>query len=90
VNLGGGLPPSFGLRNGDCDNTRATGQQCQTLVGSARLVAVFAADVEGYGRLMGVDEVGTLKGLTQWRAMLDKLIAVQRPHREHGGRLCPC
>jgi hypothetical protein len=27
-----------------------------------RLVAVFAADVEGYSRLMGADEVGTLKG----------------------------
>ena len=31
---------------------------------SRRLVAVFAADVEGYSRLMGADEVGTLKGLT--------------------------
>jgi adenylate cyclase len=29
-----------------------------------RLMAVFAADVEGYSRLMGADEVGTLKGLT--------------------------
>ena len=27
-----------------------------------KLVAVFAADVEGYSRLMGADEVGTLKG----------------------------
>ncbi len=27
-----------------------------------RLIAVFAADVEGYSRLMGADEVGTLKG----------------------------
>jgi adenylate cyclase len=26
---------------------------------SRRLVAVFAADVEGYSRLMGADEVGT-------------------------------
>jgi adenylate cyclase len=31
---------------------------------SRRLVAVFAADVKGYSRLMGTDEVGTLKGLT--------------------------
>ena len=30
-----------------------------------KLVAVFAADVEGYSRLMGADEVGTLKGLTE-------------------------
>ena len=29
---------------------------------SRRLVAVFAADVEGYSRLMGADEVGTLRG----------------------------
>src|SRR3974390_477794 len=39
------------------------------------LVAVFAADVEGYSRLMGADEVGTLKGLTERRAILDRLIA---------------
>jgi adenylate cyclase len=32
---------------------------------SRKLVAVFAADVEGYSRLMGADEVGTLKGLTE-------------------------
>jgi adenylate cyclase len=43
-----------------------------------RLVAVFAADVEGYSRLMGADEVGTLKGLTERRAILDRFIAEQR------------
>jgi adenylate cyclase len=48
---------------------------------SRRLVAVFAADVEGYSRLMGSDEVGTLKGLTERRAILDKLI------EDHGGRI---
>jgi adenylate cyclase len=48
---------------------------------SRRLVAVFAADVEGYSRLMGADEVGTLKGLTERRAILDKLIA------QHRGRI---
>jgi TolB-like protein/class 3 adenylate cyclase len=48
---------------------------------SRRLVAVFAADVEGYSRLMGADEVGTLKGLTERRTILDKLIG------EHGGRI---
>ena len=36
-----------------------------------KLVAVFAADVEGYSRLMGTDEVGTLKGLTERRAILE-------------------
>src|SRR6516165_1703470 len=46
-----------------------------------RLVAVFAADVEGYSRLMCADEVGTLKGLTERRAILDRLIG------EHGGRI---
>jgi adenylate cyclase len=48
---------------------------------SRRLVAVFAADVEGYSRLMGADEVGTLKGLTERRAILDGLIG------EHRGRI---
>jgi adenylate cyclase len=45
---------------------------------SRRLVAVFAADVEGYSRLMGADEVGTLKGLTERRAILDRIIAERR------------
>ncbi len=48
---------------------------------SRRLVAVFAADVEGYSRLMGADEVGTLKGLTERRAILDAAIA------QHRGRI---
>jgi adenylate cyclase len=48
---------------------------------SRRLVAVFAADVEGYSRLMGSDEVGTLKGLTERRAILDRIIG------DHGGRI---
>jgi adenylate cyclase len=48
---------------------------------SRRLVAVFAADVEGYSRLMGADEVGTLKGLTERRTILDRFI------RDHRGRI---
>jgi adenylate cyclase len=48
---------------------------------SRRLVAVFAADVEGYSRLMGADEVGTLQGLTARRAILDRIIG------EHRGRI---
>lgn len=43
-----------------------------------RLVAIFAADVEGYSRLMGADEVGTLRDLTQRRGVLDGLIAAHR------------
>ena len=46
-----------------------------------RLAAILAADVEGYSRLMGSDEVGTLKGLTARRAILDKAIA------DHRGRI---
>jgi adenylate cyclase len=42
--------------------------------GSRRLVAVFAADVESYSRLMGADEVGTLRGLTERRAILDRIM----------------
>src|SRR6266699_485660 len=45
---------------------------------SRRLVAVCAADVEGYSRLMGADEVGTLNGLTERRAILDRFIGEYR------------
>jgi class 3 adenylate cyclase len=45
---------------------------------SRRVVAVFAADVEGYSRLMGADEVGTLRGLTERRAILDRIIEEYR------------
>src|SRR6201998_734680 len=53
----------------------------EPLAVSRRLVAVFAADVEGYSRLMGADEVGTLKGLTERRAILARIIG------EHRGRI---
>ena len=43
-----------------------------------RLAAILAADVEGYSRLMGADEVGTLRNLTLRRAILDGLIASHR------------
>lgn len=46
-----------------------------------RLAAIFAADVEGYSRLMGADEVATLDALTARRVVLDGLIAA------HGGRI---
>src|SRR6476620_12677595 len=46
-----------------------------------KLIAVFAADVEGYSRLMGTDEVGTLKGLSEGRAIRDRFIG------EHRGRI---
>jgi TolB-like protein/class 3 adenylate cyclase len=43
-----------------------------------RLVAILAADVEGYSRLMGANEVETLQALTQRRTILDGLIASHR------------
>jgi TolB-like protein/Tfp pilus assembly protein PilF len=46
-----------------------------------RLAAIFAADVEGYSRLMGADEVATLDALTERREILDGLIV------NHGGRI---
>ena len=43
-----------------------------------KLAAIFAADVEGYSRLMGRDEVGTLRTLTAYRVVVDRLIASHR------------
>ncbi|HWX33649.1 MAG TPA: adenylate/guanylate cyclase domain-containing protein [Steroidobacteraceae bacterium] len=43
-----------------------------------KLSAIFAADVEGYSRLMGRDEVGTLRTLTAYRVIIDRLIASHR------------
>ena len=43
-----------------------------------KLSAIFAADVKGYSRLMGRDEVGTLRTLTAYRAVIDRLIASHR------------
>jgi class 3 adenylate cyclase len=42
-----------------------------------KLSAIFAADVEGYSRLMGRDEVGTLRTLTAYR-VIDRLIGSHR------------
>jgi adenylate cyclase len=46
-----------------------------------KLTAILAADVAGYSRLMGADEVGTLHRLTACRAIVDGLIA------DHRGRI---
>jgi TolB-like protein/DNA-binding winged helix-turn-helix (wHTH) protein len=43
-----------------------------------KLAAIFAADVEGYSRLMGQDEIGTLRRLTACRTILDGRIAAHR------------
>jgi adenylate cyclase len=46
-----------------------------------RLAAVLAADVAGYSRLMGLDEVGTARALREHRVVTDALVT------KHGGRL---
>jgi TolB-like protein len=47
-----------------------------------RLAAIFAADVVGYSRLMGEDEIGTLNALKELRVgLIDPAI------REHRGRM---
>jgi TolB-like protein len=43
-----------------------------------KLTAILAADVAGYSRLMGADEVGTLGRLTVCRTIVDELIATHR------------
>ena len=43
-----------------------------------KLAAIFAADVAGYSRLMGQDEVGTLRTLAAHREIMDRLIGEQR------------
>src|SRR5947208_1172643 len=46
-----------------------------------RLAAILAADVAGYSRLMGIDEVGTARTLREHRAVTDALVG------KHGGRI---
>src|SRR5712671_3701401 len=46
-----------------------------------RLAAIVAADVAGFSRLMGLDEVGTAHTLREHRAASDALV------KKHGGRI---
>ena len=46
-----------------------------------RLSAIVAADVAGYSRLMGLDEIGTARILREHRAVSDALVA------KHGGQI---
>jgi TolB-like protein/class 3 adenylate cyclase len=55
-------------------------QEQPTRVGR-RLAAIVAADVAGYSRLMGLDEVGTARTLREHRKVTDALVA------KHGGRI---
>jgi class 3 adenylate cyclase len=61
-------------------NVLAMEQDQPTRIGR-RLAAIVAADVAGYSRLMGLDEVGTARTLREHRAVTDALVA------KHGGRL---
>jgi len=45
-----------------------------------KLVAIIAADVAGYSRLMSTNEAGTMRTLSAYRKLMDGLIAL------HGGR----
>ena len=56
------------------------GQEQPSRVGR-RLSAIVAADVAGYSRLMGLDEVGTARTLREHRTVTDVLVA------KHGGRI---
>jgi adenylate cyclase len=47
-----------------------------------KLVTILAADIQGYSRLMGIDEENTLATLSAHRALTDAIIA------QHGGRIC--
>ena len=51
------------------------------MVSTRRLAAIFAADIVGYRRLMGLDEAGTAQALPEHRSAADPLIA------GHGGRI---
>jgi Adenylate and Guanylate cyclase catalytic domain len=47
-----------------------------------KLIAILAADVAGYSRMMGIDETGALATLSAHRAIVDSLVD------KHGGRIC--
>ena len=46
-----------------------------------RLAAILAADIAGYSRLMGADELGTARALREHRDAIDPIVA------SHGGRI---
>ena len=43
-----------------------------------KLAAILSADVEGYSRLMGADELGTIRTLTAYRDAMTNLILLHR------------
>src|SRR5215813_1313920 len=54
------------------------GPVVESQVVERKLAVIFAADVAEYSRLMGLDEVGTLRRLQAYRVILDQLIAAHR------------
>src|SRR5262245_46945413 len=61
------------------------GERCGTVMEShsarRKLAAILSADVQGYSRLMGEDEVATIRTLTAYREVMATLI------RQHRGRV---
>jgi len=43
-----------------------------------KLAAILSTDVEGYSRLMGADELGTIRTLTAYRDAMTNLILLHR------------
>jgi adenylate cyclase len=43
-----------------------------------KLAAIFSADVKGYSRLMGDDEIATVRTLTAYREVMTTLIHAHR------------
>src|SRR5262249_57541167 len=94
VEGGAGVRPASkkeqnGLRRSDLSTYRAIigVGRCRTLEAHSvepKLAAIFAADVEGYSRLMGRNEVGTLRTLTAYREIIDRLIASPAAYRQVG------
>ena len=60
---------------------RLATEQSQPARVERRLAAIVAADVAGYSRLMGLDEVGTARTLREHRKVTDAVV------EKHGGRL---
>ena len=55
-----------------------------------RLAAILAADIAGYSRLMGANEVGTLRALKAHRTeLVDPAIAHHRGRIATSGRATP-
>ena len=57
------------------------------MTAARRLAAILAADVVGYSRLMGEDEAGTARAVSERREAATPIVAfVRRPARQDDGR----